>query len=109
MATHTENDYKENRMEKEIMNFIAADWRLDHLVQTMPQEYMDYIVALFEPPFELENDKDKEMMIFLYVLDRIRYMHYYGEEQDERFPELFWCAESILDIHPEYRAERFSK
>ena len=94
-------------MEKEIMDFIAADCRLDHLVKTMPQEYMDYIVNLFDPPFELDGEKDKEMLIFLYVVDRIRYLYYYGEGHDERYPELFWCVESILDIHPEYRMERF--
>ena len=95
-------------MEKEILDFIAADCRLDHLVQTMPQEYIDFVVPLFDPPFEVVSDRDKEMFIFLYVLDRIRYMYYYGEEQDERYPELFWCAESMIYTHPEYRAERFS-
>ena len=94
-------------MEKEILDFIVADCRLANLVQTMPEEYMDYIVDLFDPPFRLENEKDKEMLIFLYVLDRIRYLYYYGEGHDERYPQLFWCAESILDIHPEYRTERF--
>ena len=94
-------------MEKEILEFIAADCRLDHLVQTMPQEYMDYIVELFDPPFELEGEKDKEMLIFLYVIDCIRYLYFYGEGHDERCPELFWCAESILYNHPEYRMGRF--
>ena len=94
-------------MEKEIMDFIAADCRLDHLVKTMPQEYMDYIADLFDLPFKLEGEKDKEMLIFLYVVDCIRYLYYYGEGHDERYPELFWCLESIIDIHPEYRAERF--
>ena len=94
-------------MEKEILDFIAADCRLDHLVQTMPEGYMDYIVDLFDPPFELEGTKDKEMLIFLYVIDRIRYLYYYGEGHDERYPQLFCCVESILDLHPEYRTERF--
>ena len=49
-------------MEQEILDFIAADCRLDHLVKTMPQEYMDYIVDLFDPPFELDGEKDKEML-----------------------------------------------
>ena len=94
-------------MDKEIMDFIAADWRLDSLVANMPQKYMDYIVDMFEPSFELENERDKEMFIFLYVLDCIKYLYYYGEGQDERYPELFYCLESILDIHPEYRTKRF--
>ena len=93
-------------MEQEILDFIAADCRLDHLVKTMPQEYMDYIVGLFDPPFELDGEKDKEMFIFLYVVDAIRHLYYYGEGH-ERYPELFWCAESILYNHPEYRMERF--
>ena len=38
-------------MDKEIMDFIAAEWRLDSLVANMPQEYMDYIVELIDPPF----------------------------------------------------------
>ena len=94
-------------MDKEIIDFIVADCRLDHLVKTMPQEYMDYIADLFDLPFKLEGEKDKEMLIFLYVVDSIRYLYYYGEGHDERYPELFWCVESILDIHPEYRTERF--
>ena len=94
-------------MEKQILDFIAADWRLDNLVKTMPQEYIDYITDLLEPPFEIEGDRDKEMLIFLYVVDCVRFLYYYGEGHDERYPELFWCLESIVDIHPEYRAERF--
>lgn len=43
-------------MDKEIMDFIAADWRLDSLVANMPQEYMDYIVELIDPPFEVVRD-----------------------------------------------------
>ncbi len=50
-------------MEKEILDFIAADCRLDNLVETMPQEYIDYIADLFNLPFELEGEKDKEMLI----------------------------------------------
>ena len=50
---------------KEIMDYIAADWRLDSLVANMPQEYMDYIVELIDPPFEVVRDADKEMIIFL--------------------------------------------
>ena len=68
---------------------------------------MDYIVDLFDPPFEPDGEKDKELFIFLYIIDAIRYLYYYGEGHDERYPELFWCVESILDIHPEYRTERF--
>ena len=94
-------------MEKQILDFIAADWRLDNLVKTMPQEYIDLIADLIDPPFELEGDKDKEMLIFLYVIDCIRYLYFYGEGHDERYPELFWCAESILYNHPEYRMGRF--
>ena len=45
-------------MDKEIMDFIAADWRLDSLVANMPQEYMDYIVELIDPPFEVVRDAD---------------------------------------------------
>ena len=62
-------------MDKEIMDFIAADWRLDSLVANMPQEYMDYIVELIDPPFEVVRDTDKEMLIFMYILHRIRFMY----------------------------------
>ena len=50
---------------------------------------MDFIVDLFDPPFELEGEKDKEMLIFLYVVDCIRYLYYYGEGHEERYPQLF--------------------
>ena len=53
-------------MDKEIMDFIAEDWHLDNLVLNMPQKYMDYIVELIDPPFEVERDTDKEMIIFMY-------------------------------------------
>ena len=47
------------------------------------------------------------MLIFIYILDRIRFMYYYGEEQDEQYPELFYALESIFDYKPEYHTERF--
>ena len=94
-------------MDKEIMDFIAADWRLDSLVANIPQEYMDYIVELIDPPFEVVRDADKEMLIFMYILHRIRFMYYYGEEWDTNYPELFYALESIFDSKPEYQTERF--
>lgn len=94
-------------MDKEIMDYIAADWRLDNLVANMPQEYMDYIVELIDPPFEVVRDADKEMLIFMYILHRIRFMYYYGEEWDAKYPELFYALESIFDNKPEYQTERF--
>ena len=94
-------------MDKEIMDFIAADWRLDSLVANMPQGYMDYIVELIDPPFEVVRDADKEMIIFMYILNRIRFMYYYGEEWDTNYPELFYALESIFDSKPEYQTERF--
>ena len=94
-------------MDKEIMDFIAEDWRLDNLVRNMPQKYMDYIVELIDPPFEVERDTDKEMIIFMYILHRIRFMYYYGEEWDAKYPELFYALESIFDSKSEYQTERF--
>ena len=94
-------------MDKEIMDFIAEDWHLDNLVLNMPQKYMDYIVELIDPPFEVERDTDKEMIIFMYILHRIRFMYYYGEEWDAKYPELFYALESIFDSKPEYQTERF--
>ena len=94
-------------MDKEIMDFIAEDWHLDNLVRNMPQKYMDYIVELIDPPFEVERDTDKEMIIFMYILHRIRFMYYYGEEWDAKYPELFYALESIFDSKSEYQTERF--
>ena len=61
-------------MDKEIMDFIAADWRLDSLVANMPQEYMDYIVELIDPPFEVVRDADKEMMLVFWTPRRVLYL-----------------------------------
>lgn len=72
-------------MDKEIMDYIAENWRLDYLVANMPQEYMDYIMEVIDPPFEVERDADKEMIIFMYILHRIRFMYYYGEEWDAKY------------------------
>ena len=94
-------------MDRKIMDYIADDWHLDRLTAEMPEEYMDYIVFLIDPPFEPVGGLDREMLIFIYILDRIRFMYYYGEEQDERYPELFYALESIFDYKPEYRTERF--
>ena len=94
-------------MDKEIMDFIAEDWRLDNLVRNMPQKYMDYIVELIDPPFEVERATDKEMWICMYILHRIRFMYYYGEEWDAKYPELFYALESIFDSKSEYQTERF--
>ena len=94
-------------MDKMIMDYIAEDWQLDRLVATMPQEYMDYIVELIDPPFEVDGEADKEMLIFMYIIHRIRFMYYYGEEWDAKYPELFYALESIFDSKPQYRTERF--
>lgn len=94
-------------MDKEIMDYIADEWHLDRLTAEMPEEYMDYIVSFIDPPFKPEGELDREMLIFIYILDRIRFMYYYGEELDERYPELFYALESIFDYKPEYHTERF--
>lgn len=99
-------------MDKKIMDFIADDWRLERLVAEMPDEYMDYILELIAPPFDVVCDTDREMIIFMYILHLIRFMYYYGEEldgenSDTLHPELFYALESIFDSKPEYRTERF--
>ena len=96
-----------DELTNEIMDFIAEDWHLTRLVKEMPQELMNHIMEMIDPPFELENDRDREMVIFMYILFLIKWMYCEGEDPDTPRPYLFYAIENILDLHPEYRTERF--
>jgi len=98
--------------EEEMINLIKKKESIAQLAAEIPEDCLQLIVDILDPPFPIETQEDKELMIFMYITSLIRYIYIDNEGRDEngRFiymPELFWMLETVYDNMPQYKTSRF--
>lgn len=98
--------------EEKMINLIKRKESIAQLAAEIPEDCFQFIVDILAPPFPIETQEDKELMIFMYITSLIRYIYIDNEGRDETgsfiyFPELFWMLESVYDEMPQYRTHRF--
>ena len=98
--------------EEKIIDLIKKKESIAQLAAEIPEDCLQLIVDILDPPFPIETQEDKELMIFMYITSLIRYIYIDNEGRDETgrfiyFPELFWMLESVYDAMPQYRTHRF--
>ena len=94
-----------------ITNEIVTDYILKHttietLIKDIPQEYVDYIHSFLDIPFELENEQDREWIIYLYIIDTLKWCVENKNSVDTATP-LLELLGTAFDHKPEYRVDRF--
>lgn len=97
--------------EKDVINYINEHANLTTIRNEMPDEYFDCIHSLLEIPFPMEGEKDRELVLYLYL---IYLMKYYILDETciegqaiDALTFLVELLETVYDDKPEYRVERF--
>ena len=97
--------------EKDVINYINNHPNLTTIRNEMPDEYFDCIHSLLEIPFPMDGKKDKELILYLYLINLMKY-YVWGETYIEgdtidSLSFLIELLETVYDDKPEYRVERF--
>ena len=97
--------------EKDVIQFINENPNLTTIRNKMPDEYFAYIHSLLDIPFPMNGEKDKELLLYLYLIDLMKYFILDEPHIDARGIDsltfLVELLETVYDDKPEYRVERF--
>lgn len=96
--------------EKQILDYVLDNTTMGALVKNIPEEYIDFIHSFLSIPFPLEANRDREWMIYLYIVDALKwYVKYESEDSAamDTAAALLELLDTAFDHKPEYRVERF--
>jgi len=104
--------YKENNMvtENEVLNCILGKTTLGAVVESIPDEYVEYIHSFLSIPFLLEDTRDREWVIYLYIIDTLKWYVSYMSDNPvamDAAAALLELLDTAFDHKAEYRVERF--
>lgn len=92
----------------------VIDNLLDHtdmgaLMHSIPDEHIQYMIDFLDIPFLLEDQRDKEWIVYLYIIDILKwYITEDGSKAALNNAEiLLELLNTLFDYKPEYRVERF--
>ena len=61
--------------EEKIIDLIKKKESIAQLAAEIPEDCLQLIVDILDPPFPIETQEDKELMIFMYITSLIRYIY----------------------------------
>ena len=95
-------------MDKQISTYLATKPTLARAAADMPKDYMEYIIDLISPPFEVTAKEDRELMVLLFITSLLKWLFIEGENNEEiDSAKLLVLLESVYDELPQYRVSRF--
>ena len=53
-------------MDKTIFNYLVTKPNIARAAAEMPEDYMEHIIDLISPPFDVATQEDKELMVFFF-------------------------------------------
>ena len=97
--------------EKDVIQYINAHPNLTTIRNEMPDEYFAYIHSLMEIPFPMDGERYKELLLYLYLINLMKYYildeTYIDEQTIDSLTFLVELLETVYDDKPEYRVDRF--
>lgn len=96
--------------ENEVLNCILGKTTLGAVVESIPDEYVEYIHSFLSIPFLLEDTRDREWVIYLYIIDTLKWYVSYMSDNPvamDAAAALLELLDTAFDHKPEYRVERF--
>lgn len=89
-----------------IVSFMEQRISFDRIVDEMPDEYIGYITYLHDTPFAVETRQDRELVIYLYIVDLLKWRYTETDKTDD-CTALFYALNSVYDNKPMYGAHRY--
>lgn len=96
--------------EKQVLAYVLDNTTMGALIDNIPEEYIEFIHSFLSIPFLLEDDRDREWMIYLYIVDTLKWYVKYETEDSEAMDTaaaLLELLDTAFDHKAEYRVERF--
>ena len=93
-----------------VLNEFFKHGTMEQVVKNISQEHLDFICDFLGIPFELENERDKEWIIFLYIVDTLKWFVDNASDDESAMNcayGLLMLLDTTFDHKPEYRVERF--
>lgn len=95
--------------DKAVINNILVHTDMGSLMQSISDEHIEYMQDFLDIPFLLEDQRDKEWIVYLYIIDTLKWIvtedsSKTGLTYAEALLELL---NTLFDYKPEYRVERF--
>jgi len=95
-------------MDKTIFNYLVTKPNIARAAAEMPEDYMEHIIDLISPPFDVTTQEDKELMVFFFITSLLKWLFIEGEPNYEiDSGKLLELLESVYDEMPQYRVSRF--
>jgi len=96
--------------DKMVMDNILSCKDMGTLMQNLPNEHADYIKSFLDIPFLLDNERDREWAVYLYIVDTLKW--YVAEENEnkaamDKAGRLLEILDTAFDHKPEYNVKRF--
>ena len=95
--------------EKDVMDNLLDNTDMGALMQSIPDEHIESMKDFLDIPFLLEDQRDKEWIVYLYILDTLKWIVTEdGSKSGLSYAEaLLELLNTLFDHKPEYRVERF--
>jgi len=95
-----------------VMDYILSCKDMGTLMQNLPNALADYIKSFLDIPFLLDNERDREWAVYLYIVDTLKW--YISEENEnkaamDKSGRRLEILDTAFDHKPEYHVERFYK
>lgn len=95
-------------MDKKIFAYLATQPTLARAAAGMPEDYMEYIIDLISPPFDVTTQEDRELMVLFFITSLLKWLFIEGENSEEiDSAKLLDLLGSVYDEMPQYRVSRF--
>lgn len=95
-------------MDKAIFNYLITKSNIARAAAEMSEDYMEHIIDLISPPFDVTTQEDKELMVFFFITSLLKWLFIEGEPNAEiDSGKLLELLESVYDEMPQYRVSRF--